>query len=465
MTVSYHARCYGTLAPDYACQRDGISTGTPACQNICGAWASTPPSPGWKCPRSARWPSTPPCRSPSSWNTRPPRHTRCAPPMQRARQAAAAARSRYLSVDPANRLVADALEADSNAWSRDLADAEDDYQRATRQAAVTLDGSQRYQVPALASDLPALWRNPATSMKDRKRLIRLLVTDVTLLKDSDTITAHVRLPGGQDHTLTVPRPLTAWEAHTTPAETVTLIDELLGEHPFDEIAAILSERGITGGWGRPYTVPSLAALCRARGIPDHSARLRAAGYLTAAETAARLGTAIPTVNRWQPSGLIDGHRIDGRGTCLFPPGQQRPAPFNARAARDRAASGLLSARQLGAQLGVTGGTVTRWHHLGLIDAAGHDHRGHPLYRAGHQKPSRTQITAAGLPAAHRDEELTTGGQRAARLGVARSTIYKWYWLGLINAVTTDYRGPHLYRSGQQAPNPAQITAARASSGT
>ena len=244
--------------------------------------------------------------------------------MQRARHCADAARRRYLAVDPANRLVADALEADWNARLRDLADAEDDYQRAREQAAGPLTDAQLGQVRALAADLPALWHNPATSMKDRKRLIRLLITDVTLLKDGDTITAHVRLPGGQDRTLTVPRPLTAWEAHTTPGATVTLISSLLDEHPFDEIAVILGERGITGGWGRPYTVHSLAAVCRDRGIPDHGTRLRAAGYLTAAETAAQLGTTIPTVNKWQRAGLITGRRIDGRGTCLFPPASSGP---------------------------------------------------------------------------------------------------------------------------------------------
>ena len=203
MTVSYHARCDGTLAPDYACQRDGISTGTPPCQNICGAGIDTAVA------GLVLDALSPLAIDTALQVTAQLEHQAAqadalrATHVQRARQAAAAARSRYLSVDPANRLVADALEADWNARLRDLADAEDDYQRATRQAAVTLDGSQRDQVRALASDLPALWRNPATSMKDRKRLIRLLVTDVTLLKDSDTITAHVRLPGGQDHTLTV----------------------------------------------------------------------------------------------------------------------------------------------------------------------------------------------------------------------------------------------------------------------
>ena len=298
-------------------------------------------------------------------------------------------------------------------------------------------------------------------MKDRKRLIRLLVTDVTLAKNDDTITAHVRLPGGQHHTLTVLRPLTAWEAHTTPEATITLISGLLDEHPYGEIAVILNDRGITGGWGRPYTVQNLAALCHARGIPGHGERLRAAGYLTAAEVAAQLGVAVPTITKWQRAGLLTGRRTDGRGTCLFPPGQQRPVTGTARIARDRAAAGLLSARQLAAQIGVCAGTITRWHHLGLIHTAGTDHRGHPLYRPGQHKPTRQQVTAAARPAAHRDAELLTGGQLAARLGVTRSTIYKWYRLGLIDAVTTDNSGRHLYQPGQQTPRPGQVTTAGA----
>jgi len=460
MTVSYHKRCDGSLVPDYMCQRDGINTGTPPCQNICGSGIDAAAA-------ALVLDALTPLAIETALQVTAQLHAQAeqadalrATHVQRARHAADAARRRYLAVDPANRLVADALEADWNARLRDLADAEDDYQRAREQAAGPLTDAQLAQVRALAADLPALWRNPATSMKDRKRLIRLLVTDVTLLKGDDAITAHVRLPGGQDRTLTVARPRTAWEAHTTPETTVALISDLLEEHPFDEIAVILAERGITGGWGRPCTARSLAAVCRDRGIPGRAERLRAAGYLTAAETAARLVVTVPTITKWQRTGLLDGRRVDGRSTCLFPPGQPRPVTGTARTARDRAAAGLLSARQLGAQPGACAGTITRWHHLGLIGAAGTDHRGHPLYRPGQPRPTREQVAAAGRPAARRDEELLTGGQLATRLGVVRSTVYKWHRLGLIDAVTTDNRGRHLYRPGQQAPRPWQVTAAR-----
>lgn len=461
MSVSYHKRCDGTLVPDYTCQREGIKTATPACQDICGSGidqavaglvlkALTPVAVEAALEVTAR------LRDQAA-----DADALRASHVERARQAADAARRRYLAVDPSNRLVADTLEADWNARLRDLHDAEDHYQRARAADAAPLTAGQAARARALAGDLPALWRNPATSMKDRKRLIRLLVTDVTLTRNTETITACVRLSGGQEHVLDVPRPLTAWESHTTSAGTVALISGLLEEHPYCEVAALLNDRGIASGWGQPYTAHSVAFVCRSRGIPGRAERLRAAGYLTAAETAARLGVTVPTIAKWQRAGLLDGRRTDGRGTCLYPPGQARPVTGTARLARDRAAAGLLSARQLGARLGVTPGTITRWHHLGLIEATAADHRGHPLYQAGQQRPSPAEITAAGRPAGHRAEDLLTGGQLAARLGVTRSTIYKWYRLGLISSVTTDSRGRHLYRAGQQAPAPEQVTTARA----
>src|SRR5680860_1233892 len=157
-------------------------------------------------------------------------------------------------VDPTGRLVAESLEAAWNHKLRELTDTQDDYDRASQQDAATLNDQQQQRIRTLAADLPALWHDPATPMRERKRLIRLLVTDVTLIKTAEHITAHVRLPGGQQHTLTVPRPLnTAYEQHTTPAATLALIDELLADHTYDEAVAVLRERSILSGWGKPFT--------------------------------------------------------------------------------------------------------------------------------------------------------------------------------------------------------------------
>lgn len=336
MSVRYHRRCEGTLVPDYTCQREGIATGTPPCQSTCGAGIDTAVA-------DLVLQSLTPLALETALAVSAELTSRAveadrirATSVQRARYAADAARRRYLAVDPANRLVAETLEADWNHKLRELADTQDDYERASRQDTATLNEEQQQRIRALSADLPALWHDPATPMRERKRLIRLLVTDVTLIKSAEHITAHIRLSGGQQHTLTVPRPLTAYEQHTTPAATLALIDELLADHTYDESAGILNAQGLTGGWGKPFTVASLTQLCRAHNIPSLHDRLRAAGMITVDEIATDLGVTPATIKRWQHRGQITGRRIDGRRAWLYHPGQTRPPDRRHGHARDGA---------------------------------------------------------------------------------------------------------------------------------
>ena len=324
MTVSYHKRCNGEPQPDYHCSRERDRDRHPAVPDDLRRRR--------RCRgRNARARTA----HPAGDRNRARRLGRARPAadadqirqmgVQRAEHAAEAARRRYLAVDPTNRLVADQLEADWNNKLRELADAKDEYERATQAGNRPLTHEQHARIRALATDLPALWANPATPMRERKRLIRLLLTDVTLNNTGEQITAHVRLSGGQQHTLHAPRPLPAWEAHTTPPTTISLIDQLLDDHTYDQTVEILNSNRLTGGWGKPFTVVSLTQLCRNRSIPSHQQRLKAAGMLTLEETADQLGVSTQTIKIWQRRGHITGQRIDGRRAHLYHPGQNRPS--------------------------------------------------------------------------------------------------------------------------------------------
>jgi hypothetical protein len=324
MTVGYHRRRNGELLPDYLCQREGIATGTPPCQAICGSGVDASAA-------ALVLEQLTPLALESALQVSAELAQRAAEAdrirasnVERAQYAADAARHRYLAVDPANRLVADALEADWNQKLRELNEAQEEYERAKRGGNTPLTDEQQARIRALASDLPALFNDPATPMRERKRLIRLLISDVTLIRHDEQISAHVRLSGGALHTLTLPRPLRAWEAHTTPQATIDLIDELLADHTYDEAVTILNHRGLTGGWGKPFTVRSLTQLCRARNIPDLRQRLRGQGMLTLEEISEQLGVTTDTIKRWQLQEHITGRRIDGRRAHLYHPGQTRP---------------------------------------------------------------------------------------------------------------------------------------------
>src|ERR1019366_3065458 len=62
-----------------------------------------------------------------------------------------------------------------------------------------------------------LHADPGTPMRERKRLIRLLITDVTLTRAPHTIAAAIRSPAGRHHVLHLPVPKNAWQLRETPA--------------------------------------------------------------------------------------------------------------------------------------------------------------------------------------------------------------------------------------------------------
>ena len=115
--------------------------------------------------------------------------------VERARYEAESARQRYLLVDPLNRLVARSLEADWNEKLRALAEAEDSYDRERLADQQLLGESRRRELFSLVKDFPAVWNDPATPHRERKRMLGLLVEDVTLVKDAE-IHVQVRFRGG-----------------------------------------------------------------------------------------------------------------------------------------------------------------------------------------------------------------------------------------------------------------------------
>ena len=319
--------------------------------------------------------------------------------VQRAQHHADAARRRYLAVDPASRLVADALEADWNTALRDLADAQDDYTKAKTDPANLLNDDQRQRIRALAADLPALWNDPATPLRERKRLIRLLVTDVTMLRNDTSITVHLRLPGGQDHTMTVPLAPQHWHKNPTPATTLAILDQLLDTATFAQTAAALTQRGLADGAGRPFTPERVRYHCSFFHIPTRSQRLHARGLLTLDEIAKRFDVHPCTVKRWRELGLLNAEQSSDAPAYMFHPDQQRPslaAVWAAESAQRQGApssfarlhaAGLLTSDEAAAEHGVTVPTIIHWRELGLLTGEQTDLKNRWLYHPHQPAPS------------------------------------------------------------------------------
>jgi hypothetical protein len=253
----------------------------------------------------------------------------------RARFEADLAQQRFMQVDPKNRLVADALEAEWNDRLRTLSEAQDQYEQQSQTDRALLDEQSRERIRELATDFPRLWNDPNTPDRERKRMIRLLIEDVTLSKDGE-ITAHVRFKGGAHQTLTIPRPLNAWEARMTDSEAIAQIDRLLNEHTVGQIAPLLNRQGYCSGTGIPFTALIVARLCRNYQLKSRHDRLHEAGKLTLTEIAEQLKVSTATIKTWRRNGLVRAHLYNDKQECLYdPPDQAAPAKSQGRKLSER----------------------------------------------------------------------------------------------------------------------------------
>ena len=323
MTVRYHSR-RRQLFPDYICQREGIEHAEPICQHIPGAGideavgdilveAVTPVTLEVALAVQQELQS----RLDEADRLRQQQ-------VERARYEAELARRRYLRVDPDNRLVADSLEADWNDKLRLLTQAQEACERQRAQDRKLLDEQQRAAILSLATNFPQLWRDPSTPDRERKRMVRLLLEDVTLIRQ-DHLTLHLRFKGGAHRSVQLPLPLRSWEQRQTRRDVVTEIDRLLDHHTYPEIAAVLNNRAMQSGEGKPFTARIVARIQRSYQLTPRYDRLRKAGMLTVEEMAKVLEINPQRVKIWNRHGLIRGHAYNGNNDCLYEhPGDNPP---------------------------------------------------------------------------------------------------------------------------------------------
>jgi DNA invertase Pin-like site-specific DNA recombinase len=233
--------------------------------------------------------------------------------VERARYEAARAERAFCQVEPENRLVARTLEA---RWETKLAALTE-----TEQALAAAQDARpplptRVELQALAADLPGLWQAPTTSNKDRKRLLRTLIADLTLLPETDPATARIglRWHTGSTDELLVTRPLPPGPAKRSPSPAVELIRQLGPTTDTRDMADKLNAAGLTTGHGQPFHVAAVQWIRHAYRIPAPSPY--AHGEISVADAARRLGCSIGVIYDWITTGKLTARRGAGNRLCI-----------------------------------------------------------------------------------------------------------------------------------------------------
>jgi DNA invertase Pin-like site-specific DNA recombinase len=246
---------------------------------------------------------------------------------ERARYEASRAERAFNLCEPENRLVARSLE---QRWEAKLAAV------AEAEAALEAQKAQRPPLPdtadlqTLAADLRQLWDKPTTSPRDRKRVLRTLIADVTLRSDpsGDQVRVGIRWRSGahEQHTATRTR------MRTEPAAIDLIKCRKLEDVRDTDIAAELRALGLRTARGHEFRTRDVRNVRHSLGLARPSPL--EAGELTVSQVAARLGVKPGTVYYWLKTGLLD-HRKAGTGAVCIPFSAETEAKLRTRRVRSR----------------------------------------------------------------------------------------------------------------------------------
>jgi len=273
---------------------------------------------------------------------------------ERARYDADRAERAFLACEPENRLVARTLEARWETTLTGLADAEAAL-ATQRSAQPELPGPD--QLAATIADLPALWSAPATSDKDRKRLLRALLADVTITPvagDPSQICVGLRWKSGASQQVQVTRRKNAYQLRSTDPAAIELARRIGPGCDNNALAAALNDAGHRTGTGQPFDGVAAGNLRSYHHIPYPG--LLEDGEITPRQVAELVGVSTGTVHYWINAGYLTARRGPAGRWCI-------PFPPEAEAAcRDRAVGSAHQHR-------VTDPAPRREQELSIADAA------------------------------------------------------------------------------------------------
>jgi DNA invertase Pin-like site-specific DNA recombinase len=240
--------------------------------------------------------------------------------VERARFEADRAHRQFDQVEPENRLVARTLE---RAWEQRLADlrqAEADLAAQQARRPTTLTAQELTWLQRAGADLRRVFEASTTTARERKQLLRAVISEVVVTVNAEQRTAELRViwQGGATSELTMPLTKTGGHFRTTDEDTVALVRRLAVHYDDTQIALILSRQHRRTGTGLAFTRARVASLRVSRGIPACQRKpVVAAGddavVVGVGPAEQLLGVSKVTIYRWLREGFIVGEQLTPGG--------------------------------------------------------------------------------------------------------------------------------------------------------
>ena len=189
---------------------------------------------------------------------------------------------------------------------------------------------QKAKIVSLVKDLPRLWNAPTTKAKDKKRMLRLLIKDVTVEKLKRKALLHVRWQGGATEDILVEPKRPCHRRYTE--ELVEQVRELAPSLHDKQIAATLNEQGRTSARGKPLTTVTIRGIRQQYGIlVAHP--MKQPGEYTVPQVAERFGVDRKVVYCWMERGLFKIRRPVRGSRCMLTIEPEKERVLHERAQR------------------------------------------------------------------------------------------------------------------------------------
>jgi len=309
----------GQLIPRYICQRRQIEHGGSPCQDIHGEAVDGSMS------ELIKGRLTPEAVGVSAEvqkevdRRRREHHRYFELQVEKAKYEADLARRRYLCVDPGNRLVALELESAWNIRLKQLEDTERIYVDELKKDEPCPDDMLMSRLEGLAEKFNSIWDDPGTDAADKKRILRHLVEDVTLLKEAQMTRVQVRFKGGTTEEFRVENALRTYETWTTPKEVVEFLKKEGPGHTYAELADMLARSGMHTGKAVKFSQQRVGYIMRQYGIPNITDTYKAKGYVGAKVKAGQMGISCRVLTRRVAAGKYEGKVVKTGKELLFEP--------------------------------------------------------------------------------------------------------------------------------------------------
>jgi len=225
-----------------------------------------------------------------------------------------------MAVDPCNRLVATELEAAWNQKLRQLEETQRHFKEKKEKDLNEAKQATKTDVIRVASDFPKIWASPNVSFREKKRMVRLLIEDVTVRNDGKKVVANIRFRSATTKTLAIDRKLPMCEIKKVKKEIIKKVDELTENHITSEVANILNSQGYRKWDGSMFSVKSVRYIIRVYGLKSRYGRLREKGYLTLREKMAETGSTKEQIMQMRNEGKVVFFRATEKREYLYEPG-------------------------------------------------------------------------------------------------------------------------------------------------